>query len=63
MLILDTSALPPQERAEAFQATISQASSSNLATFDDPGDVRAVLTLYEFGPGRVFNSSGPRPWN
>jgi len=55
MLILDTDALPPQERAEAFQAIISGASSTNLATFDDPANVRAHLHLYDFGPGRVFN--------
>ena len=55
MRILDTDALSPQERAEAFQAAVSGASSSNLATFDDPANVRALLDLYDFGPGRVFN--------
>ncbi len=55
MLILDTDALPPRERAEAFQAIISATSSTSLATFDDPANVRALLHLYNFGPGRVFN--------
>jgi AraC-like DNA-binding protein len=55
MLILDTDTVPPRERAEAFQATVSGASSSSLATFDDPAHVRALLHLYDFGPGRVFN--------
>jgi imidazolonepropionase-like amidohydrolase len=36
---------PPRERAEAFQAAVSGASSSNLATFDDPANVRALLDL------------------
>lgn len=55
MLVLDTDALPRQERGEAFQAAVSGASSANLATFDDPATVRALLHLYDFGPGRAFN--------
>jgi AraC-like DNA-binding protein len=55
MLVLDTEALDPSERADAFQAAVSGASSSNLARFDDPAAVRARLELFDFGPGRVFN--------
>jgi hypothetical protein len=55
MLLLDTDTLAPSERAEAFQAAVSGASSSNLATFDDPTTVRARLDFFDFGPGRVFN--------
>jgi len=55
MLILDTETLDPAERADAFQAAVSGASSSNLARFEDPAAVRARLDLFDFGPGRVFN--------
>jgi len=55
MLLLDTETLDPPERADAFQAAVSGASSSNLARFEDPAAVRARLDLFDFGPGRVFN--------
>jgi AraC-like DNA-binding protein len=55
MLLLDTETLDPSERADAFQAAVSGASSSNLVRFDDPAAVRARLDLFDFGPGRVFN--------
>ena len=55
MLLLDTETLDPSERADAFQAAVSGASSSNLARFEDPAAVRARLDLFDFGPGRVFN--------
>src|SRR5271165_498967 len=55
MLLLDTETLEPSERAEAFQAAVSGASSSSLARFDDPSDVRARVDLFDFAPGRVFN--------
>jgi AraC-like DNA-binding protein len=55
MLLLDTLTLKPSERADAFQAAVSGASSSNLARFEDPAGVRARLDLFDFGPGRVFN--------
>jgi hypothetical protein len=41
MLLLDTETLDPSERADAFQATVSGASSPNLARFEDPAAVRA----------------------
>jgi AraC-like DNA-binding protein len=55
MLLLDTETLDPSERADAFQAAVSGASSSNLVRFDDPAAVRARLDLFDFGQGRVFN--------
>lgn len=55
MLLLDTETLDPSERADAFQAAVSGASSAYLARFDDPAAVRARLDLFDFGPGRVFN--------
>jgi AraC-like DNA-binding protein len=55
MLLLDTDSLPATQRAEAFQAQVSQNSSTSIATFDDPTTVHARLHLFDFGPGRVFN--------
>jgi AraC-like DNA-binding protein len=55
MLLLDTETLDPSERADAFQAAVSGASSSNLVRFEDPAAVRARLDLFDFGLGRVFN--------
>jgi AraC-binding-like domain len=55
MLLLDTTTVAQHDCAETFQVVVSGASSSNLATFDDPADVQARLDLFSFGLGRVFN--------
>ena len=55
MLLLDTDTLPARDRAEAFQALVSDNSSTSMATFEDPAAVRATMHLFELGIGRVFN--------
>ena len=55
MLLLDTESLDKTQRAEAFQEMVSRNSSTSVATFEDPAVVRAVVHLFDFGPGRVFN--------
>ncbi len=55
MLVLDTEPLPAGTRAEAFQSTVSANCSSSMATFEDPAAIRATMTVFDFGPARVFN--------
>lgn len=55
MLVLDTEPLPAAERAEAFQATVSANCSSSMASFEDPATIRARMTVFDFGPAKVFN--------
>ncbi|MFF0721584.1 MULTISPECIES: helix-turn-helix domain-containing protein [unclassified Micromonospora] len=55
MLVLDTGDLPAGERAEAFQATVSANCSSSMASFEDPAAIHARMTVFDFGPAKVFN--------
>ncbi|MGW0505041.1 AraC-like ligand-binding domain-containing protein [Micromonospora sp. NPDC003241] len=55
MLVLDTGNLPVGERAEAFQATVSANCSSSMASFEDPDAIHARMTVFDFGPAKVFN--------
>jgi AraC-like DNA-binding protein len=55
VLVLNTESLPPAERADAFQASVSQNCTTSLATFEDPRAVRAELTVFDLGPAKVFN--------
>jgi len=55
MLVLDTESLPPSARAEAFQSTVSANCSSSMATFEDPAAIHARMTVFDFGPAKVFN--------
>jgi AraC-like DNA-binding protein len=55
MLVLDTKSLPETDRAEAFQASVSQNCSTSMAAFDDPTGVRAELHVFDLGPAKVFN--------
>ncbi|PZG00622.1 AraC family transcriptional regulator [Micromonospora endophytica] len=55
MLVLDTQSLPPRERAEAFQATVSGNCSVSMASFEDPTSIQAKMTVFEFGRAKVFN--------
>jgi AraC-like DNA-binding protein len=54
MLVLDTDALRPAERAEAFQATVSANCSTSMASFDDPASVSAELHVHQLGPAKIF---------
>ncbi|GAA4257281.1 helix-turn-helix domain-containing protein [Dactylosporangium darangshiense] len=55
MLVLDTHDLPAGERAEAFQATVSFNCSSSVAEFEDPGAIRATMSVTDLGAAKVFN--------
>ncbi|WBB80405.1 helix-turn-helix domain-containing protein [Micromonospora sp. WMMD882] len=55
MLVLDTRSLPAGERAEAFQSTVSANCSSSMASFEDPDAIQARMTVFDFGPAKVFN--------
>jgi AraC-like DNA-binding protein len=55
VLVLDTDLLPRQERAAAFQDTISGHASSSLVDFEDQPDFHARVHFFSFGAGRVFN--------
>ncbi len=55
MLVLDTRSLPPRERAEAFQATVSGNCSASMASFEDPAAIEAKMTVFDFGRAKVFN--------
>lgn len=55
MLILDTDLVAGHERAEAFQASVSQNCSTSLATFDDPSTVTAHIEAFELGPTKILN--------
>lgn len=54
ILVLDTTTLPQGDRAEAFQATVSDNCSTSLALFSDQRDVRSEMHVYELGPATVF---------
>lgn len=54
MLVLDTRSMPVPERAEAFQATVSDNCSSSMASFEDAGAVQARMSVYGFGTAKVF---------
>jgi AraC-like DNA-binding protein len=54
MLVLDTDALRPTERAEAFQTCVSANCSTSAASFDDPASVRAELHVHQLGPAKIF---------
>lgn len=54
MLVLDTDALPPAERADAFQATVSANCSTSMASFDDASTLRARMRVVDLGAAKVF---------
>ncbi|MCO1656372.1 helix-turn-helix domain-containing protein [Pseudonocardia humida] len=54
MLVLDTTSVPPADRAEAFQTTVSANCSTSAATFADPADVRAEVHAFELGSTKVL---------
>ncbi len=54
MLVFDTAELPRQERAEAFQASVSQNCTASAAVFIDPGEVQAEVHAYDLGRARVL---------
>jgi AraC-like DNA-binding protein len=60
MLVLDTARVPPADRAEAFQSTVSDNCSTSTASFDAPADLQAEVHLAELGPAKVLtiNASG-----
>jgi AraC-like DNA-binding protein len=53
--VLDTSALAPGDRAEAFQDIVSQNCTVSVATFENAGTLQAEMHLYDLGPAKVFN--------
>lgn len=58
MLVLDTTSVPPADRAEAVQSTVSANCSTSAATFDDPGAVRAEMHVVGLGSTKVFTIDG-----
>jgi AraC-like DNA-binding protein len=55
VLVLDTASVPAADRAEAFQSTVSQNCSTSMATFADPGSLRAEMHVFDLGVAKVFN--------
>ncbi len=55
MLVLDTRELSPADRADAYQATVSQNCSSSMAVFEDARSFQAELHVFDLGVGTVFN--------
>ncbi|MBI5088342.1 MAG: helix-turn-helix domain-containing protein [Actinobacteria bacterium] len=55
MLVLNTDDLDAADRAEAFQASVSQNCSSSMVSFEDESTFRAELHVFELGPAKVFN--------
>lgn len=60
MLVLDTSTLPPGDRAEAYQGAVSANCTVSVATFEDAAPPSAVMHVHDLGPAKVFtiDSSG-----
>jgi AraC-like DNA-binding protein len=57
MLLLDTEALPPAERADAFYAAMMQASVPCAVTHEgDQQAIRARMTLHDFGDANLFTA-------
>lgn len=54
MLVLDTDQLAPQERADAFQSTVSANCSTSMASFEDASTLRARMHVVDLGPAKVF---------
>ncbi|GAB3358839.1 AraC-like ligand-binding domain-containing protein [Modestobacter lapidis] len=57
MLILDTTDLPPADRAEAFRAAMQQASvPCRVELRTPPAELHARMHLWPLGPGAVFTT-------
>ena len=57
MLILDTTDLPPADRADAFHAAMQQASvPCRVELRTPPGELHARMHLWPLGPGAVFTT-------
>ncbi len=54
MLLIDTDAVTPPERAEAFRASLDENCTSSSATFEDPSTLQAEVHVYDLGPARVL---------
>jgi AraC-like DNA-binding protein len=55
VLVLRTDDLDAGERAEAFQASVSENCSSSMVSFEHEPTFRAVVHAYELGPAKVLN--------
>jgi AraC-like DNA-binding protein len=55
MLVLDTKAIAPADRAEAFQSTVSLNCTTSMASFEDPDALEAEMHVYDLGQAKVFN--------
>lgn len=55
MLVLDTAALAPGDRAEAYQSAVSANCTVSVATFEDAAALRAEMHVHDLGPAKVFN--------
>jgi AraC-like DNA-binding protein len=57
MLLLDTAAVPRDERVDAFRAAMGEASVPCRIDHDYPlGGVRASMHLWQFGPANLFTA-------
>jgi AraC-like DNA-binding protein len=58
-VLLDTSALPPDQRVEAVREAFTRATVPTRVQLEvPPGGVRARMKLAQFGAGQVFTSTG-----
>lgn len=55
MLVLDTSAVDPADRAEAFQSCVSGNCTTSVATFENDANLQAAMEVFELGQAKVFN--------
>ena len=57
MQLLDTTAVPREERVDAFRAAMGEASVPCRIDHEDPvGGVRARMHLWQFGPANLFTA-------
>jgi AraC-like DNA-binding protein len=60
MQVLDTTILEPGDRADAYQAVVSDNCTVSQASFEDAAALRAEMHVFDLGQAKVFNieSSG-----
>ncbi len=55
ILVLDTASVPAADRADAFQAAVSQNCTTSMATFDEQVELHAEMHVFDLGTAKVFN--------